>query len=71
MIPPKLCFTKCVVSKWAYISETPPNLPDYPWLLKYTLNLGQEKPMLINPTDMSHLPPSATGLYLMLKYTEK
>ena len=48
--------------KSAYISETPPNQPDYPWFPKCTLNLGLEKPMLINSTDISHLPPSATGL---------
>ena len=54
MIPPKLCFTKSAVNKWAYIPETPPNQPDYPWFLKCTLNLGQEKPMLINSADTSH-----------------
>ena len=41
----------------AYISETPPNQPDYPWFFKCALNLGQEKPMLINSADMSHLSP--------------
>ena len=36
----------------------PPNLPDYPGCLKYILNLGQEKPMLINSANMlQHLHP--------------
>ena len=63
MILPKLCFTKSAVNKWAYISETPPNQPDNQWFLKYTLNLGHEKPMLINSADMSHLPPFTTDLF--------
>ena len=45
-----------------HISETPPNQPGYPWFSKCPLNLGLEKPILINSADMSHLPPSATGL---------
>ena len=57
MIPAKLCFTKSAVNKSAYISEMPPNQPDYPWFLKCTLNLGIEKAMLINSISMSHLPP--------------
>ena len=65
MIPPINCFTKCAVNKWAYISETPSNQPDYPWCSKGTLNLGREKPMLINSADMSHLPPSANGLKIL------
>ena len=39
-----------------HISEMPPNQPDYPWFSKCTLNLGLEKPMLINFVVMSHLP---------------
>ena len=35
MIQRKSCFTKSVVNKWAYISETHPNQPDYPWCSKY------------------------------------
>ena len=57
MIPPKLCFTKSAVNKWAYIFEMPPDQTNYPWFLKRTLYLGQEKPMLINSSDMSHLSP--------------
>ena len=63
MVPPKLCCTKSAVNKWAYISETPSNQPDYPWFLKCILILGLEKPILINSHNMSHLPPSATGLF--------
>ena len=48
MISPKYCFTKKAVNKWPHISEAPPNQPDYPWFSKCTLNLGLEKPMLIN-----------------------
>ena len=59
---PYVVFTKKAINKWSHISETPPNQPDYPWFSKCTLNLGLEKPMPINPADMSHLPPSATGL---------
>ena len=62
MISSICCFTKKAVNKWAYISEMPPNQPDYPWFSKCPLNLGLEKHMLINSADMSHLPPSATGL---------
>ena len=54
MISSICCFTKKTVNKWAYISETPPNQPDYPWFSKCTLNLGLEKHMLINSADMSH-----------------
>ena len=61
MILLKLCFTKSTVNKWAYISQTPANQPDYPCFFKCTLNIGQEKPMLINPADMSHLPPFSHG----------
>ena len=53
------------------ISETPPNQPDYPWFFKCSLNLGQEKPMLIKTADMSHLPLSATGLVQFLFYVWK
>ena len=56
MISPML-FYKKVVNKWALISVTPPNQPDYPWFSKCTLNLSLEKHMLINT-----YPPSATGL---------
>ena len=76
MTLPKLCFTKIAVNKWGYVSEMPPNQPDYPWFLKCILNLGQGKPMLINSAGMPHLPspppppppppPSATGLYMSL-----
>ena len=52
MIPPKICFTKSVIRKWAYNSEKPSNQPDY----TCTLNLGLEKTMLIDSADMSHLP---------------
>ena len=62
MISTICCFTKSAVIKWAHISETPPNQPDYPWFSKCTFKLGLEKPMLINSTDMSHLTLSATGL---------
>ena len=55
MILVKLCFTKSAVNKWAYFSETSHNHPDYPQFLKWTLNLGQEKPMLINSANMSNL----------------
>ena len=51
------CFTKSTVNKWAHISEMPLNQPDYAWFSKCTLNLVLEKPMLINPTDMSRLAP--------------
>ena len=54
---PICCFTKKAVNKWAYISETPPNQPDYPWFSKCTLNFGLGEHMLINSTDMWHLPP--------------
>ena len=57
MIPPKCCFTKKGINKWAHISETPPNQLDYLWFSKCPLNLGLEKPILINSADMSHLPP--------------
>ena len=66
MISPICCFTKKVVNKRTYISETSPNHPDYPWFSKCTLNLGLEKHMLINSADMSHLPPSAIGLLVPL-----
>ena len=54
---PICCFTRKAVNKWAYISETPPNQPDYPWFSKCTLNFGLGEHMLINSTDMWHLPP--------------
>ena len=57
MISPICCFTKKVVNKWVYISETPPNQPDYPWFSKCKLNLVLEKHVFINSADMSHLPP--------------
>ena len=57
MISPICCFMKKVVNKWVYISETPPNQPDYPWFSKCKLNLVLEKHVFINSADMSHLPP--------------
>ena len=57
MISHICCFIKKTVNKWAYISETPPNKPDYPCFSKCTLNLGLEKHMLISSADMSHLSP--------------
>ena len=56
MITPICCFTKKVVNTWAYISETPPNQPDYPWFSKCPLNLGLEKHMLINSADVTTTP---------------
>ena len=57
MTPPKCCFMKKGVNKWAHISEAAPNQLDYPWFFKSPLNLGLEKPILINSADMSHLTP--------------
>ena len=61
MTPPKCCFTKKGVNKLAHISKMPHNQLDYSWFLKCLINLGLEKPLLINSADMSHLPPSAAG----------
>ena len=62
MTPPKCCFIKKSVNKWTHNSETHSNQLDYPWFSKCPLNFGLEKGILINSTDMSYLPPSATGL---------
>ena len=47
MIPPKCYFTKSAVNKWTFS----PYQPHYPWFSKWALNLGLEKPMLINSAD--------------------
>ena len=74
MISPKCYFKKKGVNKRAHISETPANQLDYPWFSKCPLNLGLEKPILINSADMSHLPPfnHRSILYQLSNYhTEK
>ena len=56
-ISPICCFTNKAVNKWAFISETSPNKPDYPWFSKCTLNFGLGEHMLINSANMWHLAP--------------